>query len=701
MSDKKKESKEINMILLPNEDIQSSQVSTARSSFVSSDGKNNIQGGEKGKEHTIINFSKFKKFNEEKAEMDIVEEDAFEKYNKIDKKKVFQKEIKIEYREKDEDKKGPNGSKSKKQKFEWKLYKKLLDYVNREKWLVFLIYSTLFISTASQTFIPYMVGQLLNEVTKTGSDTNVQSTSLIFLGLILVTCFFGFFRAMYTNLLGNRVTMYLKKDIFHKFVSYDVAFFEKNKTGDLMSRLGRDVSTARAAVSFNSTMLLRNFLLCISNIIMLFVLSWKVTLSIIPIIPSYYLVTKYYSYKSKQIEKRISDINAASSELAEEVFSGIMTVKSFGQEEYEKQRFEKILQDEYVENKSSGILNAAFFTINNNFLANIGILIVLWYGGYIVVNSQDDLSSGDLASFILYSTSLATNSSAISYGLGAIISATGALERIFEMMQYNPSIKNDSGQEVATITGSVQFKDVTFSYPSNKVQVLHGINVSISPGDCVAFVGTSGSGKSTIIKLIERFYDATTGEVQLDDRNVKDIKISSLRKHVGLVSQEPMLFSGSVIDNIVYGVEEYTIEEVDKACAMAGVDEFLKDKTLFPKGYDTIVGERGTKLSGGQKQRVAIARALIKHPQILIFDEATSALDAESEYLVQQSIDSLIQNRTMTIVVIAHRLSTIKNCSKIIVMQQGKIVESGNHNELISHDGPYKALVERQLSHKI
>ncbi|KAL4463265.1 hypothetical protein ABPG74_007266 [Tetrahymena malaccensis] len=700
MSDKKKENKEINMSLLPNEDIQSSQASTARSSFISSN-NDNAQGAEKGKEHTIINFSKFQKFNEEKTEMDVVEEDAFEKYNKIDKKKVFQKEIKIEYRDKDEDKKGPNGGKSKKQKFEWKLYKKLLDYVMREKWLVFIIYSTLFISTASQTFIPYMVGQLLNEVTKTGSDTNVQSTSLIFLGLILVTCFFGFFRAMYTNLLGNRVTMYLKRDIFDRFVSYDVAFFEKNKTGDLMSRLGRDVSTARAAVSFNSTMLLRNFLLCISNIIMLFVLSWKVTLSIIPIIPSYYLVTKYYSYKSKQIEKRISDINAASSELAEEVFSGIMTVKSFGQEEYEKKRFEKILQDEYVENRWSGILNAAFFTINNNFLANIGILIVLWYGGYIVVNSQDDLSSGDLASFILYSTSLATNSSAISYGLGAIISATGALERIFEMMQYNPSIKNDSGQEVATITGSVQFKDVTFSYPSNKVQVLHGINVSISPGDCVAFVGTSGSGKSTIIKLIERFYDATTGEVQLDDRNVKDIKISSLRKHVGLVSQEPMLFSGSVIDNIVYGVEKYTIEEVDKACAMAGVDEFLKDKTLFPKGYDTIVGERGTKLSGGQKQRVAIARALIKHPQILIFDEATSALDAESEYLVQQSIDSLIQNRTMTIVVIAHRLSTIKNCSKIIVMQQGKIVESGTHNELISHDGPYKALVERQLSHKV
>ncbi|KAL4463264.1 hypothetical protein ABPG74_007265 [Tetrahymena malaccensis] len=674
-----KENKEIKMVLLKKDNIQSSYPN------------------QQDKNHCIIDYSNKSR---EKDQTNLVEMDPFEKYSKIDRKKIFEKQIKIEYRDKSEDK-NAIGVSQKKQKFEWGQYKKLLDYVLREKWLVFIIYTPFIISTASQALIPYMVGKLLNEVTKVDSESNVKSTSLILLGLIFITCFFGFFRALYTNLLGSKVYMYLKRDIFNKFIGYDVAFFEKYKTGDLMSRLSRDVQTVKALVSFNSNMLLRNFLLCVFNIIMLFVLSWKVTLSIIPIIPSYYFVTKYYSFKSKQIEKKISDINAASSELAEEVFSGIMTVKSFGQEEYEKQRFEKILQDEFIENKWSGVLNAIFFTVSNYFLSNIGILIVLWYGGYVVVNNLDDLSSGDLASFILYTTSLASNSSSISYGLGAIISATGALERIFEMMEYNPTIKNDSGQEVANITGSVKFKNVVFSYPSSQVQVLNGISLSISPGDCIAFVGTSGSGKSTIIKLIERFYDATAGKVKLDNLNVKDIKISSLRKHIGLVSQEPMLFSGSIIDNIVYGVEKYSIEEVDKACAMAGVDEFLKDRTLFPKGYDTIVGERGTKLSGGQKQRVAIARALIKHPQILIFDEATSALDAESEYLVQQSIDSLIQNRTMTIIVIAHRLSTIKNCSKIIVMQQGKIVESGTHNELISMDGSYKALVERQLSHKI
>ncbi|EAR88936.1 ABC-type multidrug transport system, ATPase and permease component (macronuclear) [Tetrahymena thermophila SB210] len=698
MSEKKNKTKEISMGILQEEDFYSLNTQKTGSLFLNLNSQDTTDVEEKNNYHTIINYSNI---NEKNYFNNVVEEYTFERNNNIEYQKVIQKEIKIDYKEKDEEKYGYIGKKQNEQKFDWKQYKKLLDYILREKWLVFIIYAPFLISTASQALIPYMIGKLLKEVTKSGSDSNVKSTSLILLGLIFITCFFGFFRALYTNLLGSKVYMYLKRDIFNKFIGYDIAFFEKNKTGGLISRLSRDVQTVKALVSLNSNMLLRNFLLCIGNIIMLFVLSWKVTLSIIPLIPSYYFITQYYSFKSKQIEKKISDINAISSELAEEVFTGIMTVKSFGQEEYEKKRFEKLLEDEYAENKSQGMLSAIFFTVSNYFLSNIGILIVLWYGGYVVVNHQDDLSSGDLASFILYTTSLASNSSSISYGLGAIISATGALERIFELMQYDSSIKNDSGQEVVAIKGSVQFENISFNYPSNQVQVLNGINLSITPGECVAFVGTSGSGKSTIIKLIERFYDTSIGQVLIDDLNVKDIKISSLRKHIGLVSQEPMLFSGSIIDNIVYGVEKYTIEEVDRACAMAGVDEFLKDRTLFPKGYDTFVGEKGTKLSGGQKQRVAIARALIKHPQILIFDEATSALDAESEYLVQQSIDSLIQNRTMTIIVIAHRLSTIKNCSKIIMMQQGKIVESGTHAQLILNNGLYKALVERQLSHKI
>ncbi|EGR30239.1 hypothetical protein IMG5_137140 [Ichthyophthirius multifiliis] len=478
-------------------------------------------------------------------------------------------------------------------------------------------------------------------------------------------------------------------------------FFEKHKTGELMSRLSRDISTAKAAVGFNTNMLLRNFFLIFSNLIMLFVISWKVSLAILPVVPAYYFVTKVYSSFSKKIEKKVSDISAVQSELTEEVFSGIMTVKSFGQENFEIKKYNQIISDEYAECLKSSIANALFFTIQNTFISNIGILIILWYGGSIVAEQTGDLSSGDLASFILYSTSLATNSSAISYGISSIVSAMGALERIFEMLNYEPIVKNNTGKNFTCVSGEIELKDVTFSYPKTNVEILHGVSSKIKAGECVAIVGASGSGKSTIVKLIERFYDVSSGGIFVNGENVKEINGLKLRQQIGLVSQEPTLFSGSLLDNIVYGIDEYCLDFIDKICDMAGVSEFLQNKNMFPKGYDTLVGERGTKLSGGQKQRVAIARALAKNPNILIFDEATSALDAESEYQVQQSIDKLVQNKSMTIIIIAHRLSTIKNSNKIIVMQYGIIVEEGNHQELIEKQGVYKSLIERQIQNTI
>jgi len=272
-------------------------------------------------------------------------------------------------------------------------------------------------------------------------------------------------------------------------------------------------------------------------------------------------------------------------------------------------------------------------------------------------------------------------------------------EQVFELMDYKSKVNSSGGKTNSDFKGKIEIKGVNFNYPTKaEVLVMDNVNLKIDSGDVVAFVGASGSGKSTIVSLIERFYDVNSGVISIDGEDLKDVDLRWYHNNIGYVSQEPSLFSGTIEENVTYGLTEYGKDDIDKALKMAHAYDFVMNEKQFPQGLQTVVGERGVKLSGGQKQRIAIARALIKDPKILIFDEATSALDAESEFQVQQAIDTLIKEGNKTVIIIAHRLSTIINCPRILVVQSGRIVEEGTHRELLDKNGIYKALIERQLS---
>eukprot|EP01017_Pseudomicrothorax_dubius_P013040 TRINITY_DN1560_c0_g1_i3.p1 TRINITY_DN1560_c0_g1~~TRINITY_DN1560_c0_g1_i3.p1 ORF type:complete len:300 (-),score=62.41 TRINITY_DN1560_c0_g1_i3:69-968(-) len=291
------------------------------------------------------------------------------------------------------------------------------------------------------------------------------------------------------------------------------------------------------------------------------------------------------------------------------------------------------------------------------------------------------------------------DSNSISYMITSIVNSFVACDKALEMLDYVPKVNAEGGEKKPTFEGQITLQGVDFNYPTkSNAKVLENLSLDIESGDVVALVGSSGSGKSTVVSIIQRLYDVTKGEVKVDGEDIKKLDLEWVHNNIGFVPQDPGLFSGTIEDNITYGVDKYTQEDLDQAAKLAHAYSFIHDKALFPDGYKTIVGERGIKLSGGQKQRIAIARALIKKPKVFIFDEATSSLDAESEYQVQEAIDSIIKECSSTVIIIAHRLSTVKNCKRILVMQGGKVVEEGNHQTLLSRGGVYKALVERQLS---
>lgn len=308
-----------------------------------------------------------------------------------------------------------------------------------------------------------------------------------------------------------------------------------------------------------------------------------------------------------------------------------------------------------------------------------------------------ELTIGELSSYLMYTIMLALTIAFLSSAIGDISNSMAACERVFEIIDYNQKIRIGEGERLPTFTGHLQFKDVSFRYPTKpEVEVLTNINLDIKPGDVIAIVGSSGSGKSSIVSLIERFYDVSQGQYLVDDVNIKDLDLKWVHDQIGYVAQEPALFSGSIDENIKYG-GDYTDQQRDAAADLAYASEFINNKDLFPEGYATKVGEKGVKLSGGQKQRIAIARALIRNPKVLIFDEATSALDAESEAQVQEAIEKIMTNCKTTMIIIAHRLSTVIKCPRILVMKEGQIVEEGPHEVLVAKNGVYKALIEKQL----
>ncbi|CAD8175805.1 unnamed protein product [Paramecium pentaurelia] len=620
-----------------------------------------------------------------------------------------------------------NKSKKKKVKyqalpFNWNTYKFLLHYPLQHLKLTILVNVLIVLSAVAQMLLPWILGRLIDAITKNvkqaqSSDTDPINNQNIpnnvideelhtklskqFLYVLCAYTILSLVRAFANQIWQEQIYNDMREDVLKSFLTFDLTFFNTYRNGEIISRMTNDLQSAKSAVSGNIILLIRNCCLTIFNIIILFALSWKVTLAILAPMPLYTVLTTIHTRLAKKFEKLGQEYQAKLTTLADEIVSGVVTVKSFCTEQFEIKKFHKQLDLNIKLAQKRGVNNGCY-QASSALFTQLGSLIVLWYGGKLAMNNTAELSAGDLTTIVLYSIQLSTSSSNISESFAKIVSATGAFEGVLDMLKWESLVKEaPDAIDHITPTGEIQFKKVVFSYPNSQVQVLKGITLKINKGEYIAFVGPSGSGKSTIMHLLERFYDPQSGSIFFDEINIKQFKLKALRKSIGLVSQDPVLFEGTIESNIIYGTENYTKDDFEWATKAAGVWQFVSDKYKFPHGFDTFVGEHGYTLSGGQKQRIVIARALLKRPKILIFDEATSALDAESEFQVQSAIDELIQkgSKNITVLVIAHRLSTIVNCNRIIVLQNGVVAEQGTHQELLNNpDGIYRQLVERQLS---
>ncbi len=548
----------------------------------------------------------------------------------------------------------------------------------------------LLVSAAITLAYPQVVRILVDGVLADGDSAVLNQAIAGLVVLFAIRGVFTYLRSYLFTVAGERIVARLRRDLYRSLVRQEIAFFDDRRTGELTNRLASDTTVLQNAVSVNVSMGLRHVVMGLGALGLLVLTSWKLTVVMLAIVPVVVLGARYYGRYIRKLSKRFQDALAAATEVAEETLSGIRTVRAFAQEEAEVGRYGAEVEQSF-EVARSRAQAVALFQGGAGFAGYAGLALVLWYGGQLLGGGE--LSVGELSQFLLYTMTLAFSIGAASGLYEDFMKALGASERVFELLDRPPQVRSGDRQ-LAELEGEVALDALDFAYPARAdVPVFSGLSLTLHPGEVVALVGPSGAGKSTVAQLISRFYDPQAGAMSLDGVPYVELDADWLREQVGVVRQEPVLFATSILDNIRYGRPDASRAEVEAAAQAANAHDFV---SAFPQGYDTRVGERGVRLSGGQRQRVAIARALLKDPRILILDEATSSLDAESEHLVQEALERLMQGRTT--LVIAHRLSTVKGADRVLVLDGGRVVQEGTHAELVVAEGLYRRLVERQFA---
>lgn len=538
---------------------------------------------------------------------------------------------------------------------------------------------------------PQAIRMIVDQALAPGKSLEMLDKAALGLaGIFLIQAVASALRYALFTIAGERVVAHLRDSLFARLIDQEIAFFDERRTGELLNRLASDTAVLQNAVSVNISMALRFLASVLGGIGFLVYTSPKLTLLMLAVVPPVALGAVAYGRRVRKLSRDVQDALARSSEVAEEVISGIRTVRAFASERGEAKRYGNAIHQSFQIARHRIVVGSTFMGIAT-FAAFGSAALVLWYGGRMV--SQGALTVGALTSFLVYTMIVGFSLGGLTDLWADFMKASGAAERVFELIDRPPSMAPSGGKTLSNVRGLLEFRNVSFSYPTRKdSQILKGLDLRIEPGEVVALVGPSGAGKSTIAALLLRLYDPEKGEILLDGHDLRELDPNYLRRQIGIVAQEPLLFSFSIADNIRYGRENATQEELEEAARAANAHDFVQK---FPEGYKTLVGERGVQLSGGQKQRVAIARAVLKDPRVLVLDEATSALDAESEHLVKEALERLMRGRTTLI--IAHRLSTVKDANRVLVIDGGRIVQSGTHAALVSEDGMYRRLVERQF----
>jgi ABC-type multidrug transport system fused ATPase/permease subunit len=557
----------------------------------------------------------------------------------------------------------------------------------------------LIVSSAIGLLFPYLMGKLLgsNEV-----DSSVDAISLINLDNINgvatalfimfgVQAVFSFLRVViFTNVTENALRD-LRNESFEKLVYMPMDFFNKNKVGELTSRISSDISQIQDTLKTTIAEFFRQVVIIIGSIAFLFFISWKLALIMLATVPVMALIAVFFGRFIRKLSKEAQNFSAESNSIIEEALTGISNVKSFTNEIFLSSKYKKSSQEIRDLNVKSGIWRGIFvsFIIFCLFGA---IVFIIWRGLLMTLGTNPELSSEGFFQFIMFTMMMGASVGSVPELYAGIQKAIGATENLMNIIHEQTEKDVHHGTKQPEIKGDIAFENVGFSYPQRKdVRVLKNISFTAKAGETIALVGSSGSGKSTIASLVLGFYPTEEGSILFNEISSEEIDLEHLRSNMAIVPQDVILFSGSIKENILFGKPDSTEEEVIQAAKKANAWEFIEK---FPGGLETEVGDRGIQLSGGQKQRIAIARAIIKDPKILILDEATSALDSESEKLVQNALDNLMMNRTS--IVIAHRLSTIREADKILVIKNGEISESGSHDQLIAEKGDYANLVQLQ-----
>ena len=568
-------------------------------------------------------------------------------------------------------------------------YKRLLLYAKPYIGRTFIAFIFTSIASAGNLFVPWVLKNVIDDVliNKDILLLNTIAVAILIVFLIRGICFYA--QTYLMSYVGQKVIIDIREAVYRKLQFLSLGYFEKRQTGTIMSYVTNDVGALQGSIIESATDFVTEMSILIGSLALMFNLHWKLSLLTLITMPLVAKAMDLFGKKLKRtsgiMQERAADITA----VLQETISSVRVIKSFVREEYEIARFVK----ENYANFRAQMKNAqvmATLTPVIELIAAIGVTFLIWYGGFEVINGN--LTAGALIAFLVYATNLANPIKRLSRIYGNVQKAMAAAERVFSVLDEKTDIvEKDNATELKAVIGKVDFKAVTFKYNENEV-ILKDINLAVKAGQMVAIVGPSGAGKTTIVNLLPRFYDPVAGNIYIDDVNIADVTLASLREKIGIVPQETVLFNGSIYDNILYGDLTATTEEVMAAAKAANAHDFIMQ---MADQYQTQIGERGSKLSGGQRQRIAIARAILKNPRILILDEATSALDTESEKLVQDALDKLMVGRTSF--VIAHRLSTILQADMIIVMEKGQIVEQGSHEELLKLDGLYSGLYKLQF----